>query len=92
MKLDIQIITIFYYISFGLFFAINFNLFYRYLFYTSKYISLISIIVFMLIMFFIFVITNTVINHGNIHIYFLGIFILFFIIGNKVFKFLRCKL
>lgn len=92
MKLEIQIISLFYYLAFGLFYALNFNLFYKYLFYSKLIVKLISNTVFMLIMFFIFAISNTIINKGLIHIYFLLTFVISFIFGNKIFKSLRCKL
>lgn len=92
MKLDTQIISILFCMAYGIFFALCFNLFYTYLFFSNKYIKIINNIIFMLIMFFIFTISNTLINSGVIHIYFLAIFIFSFFLGNKIFKKIRCKL
>lgn len=92
MKLDIQIISILYYFAFGIFYSFCFNLFYRYFFYSSRFILFITNFVFMLIMFFIYAISNTIINQGVIHIYFLLVFMLSFFLGNYIFKSIRCKI
>ena len=92
MKLDIQIISMFYYFIFGLLYSLFFNLFYKYLFLSTKIVKVVANIIFMLMATFIFCITNNLISFGIIHIYFLVIFLISFILGNLIFKHLRCKL
>ena len=89
MNLEIQIQTIFVSVILGMFSSLVFNVFYRLLY--SKYIitKILSNLIYSLTIFTLFFYVLFIVNNGVVHIYFILLFIIGFIIGNLNLKKIR---
>lgn len=89
MNLELQIQSLIFSFLFGLFFALMFNLLYKYLFKGKNWFRLITNIIFVFFHTILYFSLLTIINDGRIHIYFILMLSLGFIIGNKKIKKIR---
>jgi len=83
MNLEIQIQSLIFSFVFGIFFALEFNLIYRYLFSIVSFIKIIINIVFVNINAIVYFYLLYIINGGIIHLYFIIMLVLGFVMGNK---------
>ena len=89
MSLIEQIKVVAFTFLFGIIFSFLFNIIYKYLFYKKKYIRIFINFFFFLIMSSIYYYFIYQLNGGVIHIYMLFIFIISFMLYNKLFKKIR---
>lgn len=89
MNLEIQIQSLIFSFVFGLYFSLLFNLFYKFLFKDKKIYTLLINLIFVLMNIILYFILLKVINNGILHMYFIGLLFLGFIIGNRQTRKLR---
>ena len=89
MNLELQIQSLIFSFVFGLFFSLMFNLFYKYLFRGKVFFRIISNFIFVMANTLLYFLCLKLINNGIIHIYFIIMLFLGFILGNKKTKTIR---
>ena len=89
MDLEIQIQSIFFSFVYGMFSSLLFNVLHKALYSCNRIIRLISNFIFILFIFSLYFYLLYLINCGVVHIYFVILFILGFIIGNYKTKKIR---
>ena len=89
MSLIEQIKVISFTFIFGIIFSFLYNIFYKYLYYKKKYIRIFINYFFFLIISSIYYYFVYQLNGGVIHIYMLLVFIISFLLYNKLFKKIR---
>jgi len=83
MGLELQIQTIIFSFVYGMFFSLLYNLFYRYLFCGKVVMRIIKDFIFVIAIFSLFFAGLKIINGGIIHLYFIIMLLIGFIVGNK---------
>lgn len=91
MTLEVQIQSMIYSLVYGLFFSFLLNLNYRLLFTSKKIIQIIFNFFFIIDNVLLYFILLKYINHGIIHLYFIFLIIIGFLIGNQVTKKIRFR-
>lgn len=91
MPLITQIQSLFMSFLYGIFFSLLFNVSYKFLFTKYKIINTFTNILFCLVIFSLYFYFLYIINNGIIHIYFIIVLILSFVIYNRVFVKIRVK-
>lgn len=89
MNLELQIQSLIFSFIFGMFFSLMFNLFYKYLFRGKSWFRFITNMIFVFFHVILYFSLLMMINDGRIHLYFIIMLTLGFIIGNKKTKKIR---
>ena len=89
MTLETQIQSIFVSFIYGMFSSLIYNFIYQVLYCNNNLLKIITNLLYSLIVFSLFFYLLYLINYGSVHIYFVLLFILGFIIGNKKTKKIR---
>lgn len=91
MALEIQIQSMIYSFVYGLFFSFLLNLNYRLLFSSNKVIQIVFNLFFIIDNVFLYFILLRYINQGIVHVYFILLIGLGFLVGNQTTKKIRFK-
>lgn len=91
MDLIVQIQSLFLSFLYGIFFALTFNIFYRFIFTRFIFINIIVDILYSLFIFGLYFYLLYIVNNGIFHLYFLFMLFIGFFIYCKLFVKLRIK-